>query len=33
MVAEGLNPVGLGADFPGLATLERFIGLFDDKPD
>lgn len=33
MVAEGLNPVGLDADFPGLASLERYTSLFDDDPE
>ena len=32
MQEQGVDPVGLAADFPGLLSLERSTALFDDRP-
>ena len=31
-IREGLNPIGLSADYAGLRALQRGVGLFDDQP-
>lgn len=31
-VAQGLDPIGLSADFAGLRSLQRSVHLFDDNP-